>query len=206
MLGSVLHLVGVDLERKIFELKAHLHGMIEDATDRVRQKLSDGLRESGIILICAFSGALAALATAGIGLAALFLWIDRDKGPLIALAAVGCATAVIAALMFTIAATRRKGTPSVNAPRPLRVPPIARPAPSPARPLDLSSVVPPPPANASPFDILTHRITYRAAAASDEAIEAAAELVRGGSRGTLIATLAVAGLVGIVIGRRTLRS
>jgi hypothetical protein len=212
MLGSVLQLLGVDLERKITELKGHFHAAVDDATARLRQGVSEGLRETGIALIFALCGAVAATATAGFALAALFIWVDRDNGPLVALAVVGCASAVLAGLMFTLAAARGRRRPVVT---PAFRPPVAAPPPvaaSPmpraeaARPTGLSSMMPPPPSSASLLDILTHRVAHRAAAASDEAIDTATELVRGGSRGALLATLTVAGLVGVIIGRRTKHS
>jgi ElaB/YqjD/DUF883 family membrane-anchored ribosome-binding protein len=64
-------------------------------------------------------------------------------------------------------------------------------------------MVPPPPPGASLLDIVTHRVTSKAAAASDEAVTAAVEVVRSGSRSALFGTIAVAALVGLVIGRRT---
>jgi hypothetical protein len=198
MLRTVLQLFGVDLAQKTLELKAHLHQLIEGGTSR----LNEGLKEAGLTFGIVMIGAVAALATIALGLAALFLWVDRSNGPLIALAAVGGVTACIAVAMFAIAAQRGQRKPRVPESQPssaIRESPSRIPSP----PLDLSSFVSPPPSNASILDILTHRVSHRAAAASDEAIDAASEFVRGGSRGALLATLTVVGLVGIVIGRRT---
>jgi ABC-type microcin C transport system permease subunit YejE len=66
----------------------------------------------------------------------------------------------------------------------------------------LSAALPSPPSNASAFDILTHRVSMRVAGAGDEAIDAAAHLVRTGSRSVLFGTLAVVALVGVLLGRR----
>jgi hypothetical protein len=52
------------------------------------------------------------------------------------------------------------------------------------------------------FDALTGNIAHRAATASDEALDSATEIVRNGSRGAIVATLGVAVLVGLLIGRR----
>jgi hypothetical protein len=56
--------------------------------------------------------------------------------------------------------------------------------------------------NASLVDQLTHRFGQHALAASDEAVERAEKLMREGSRGALLTTLALAAIIGIVIGRR----
>jgi hypothetical protein len=47
-----------------------------------------------------------------------------------------------------------------------------------------------------------HRFSARVAGAGDEALDAAAQLMRTGSRSVLFGTLAVVALVGVVIGRR----
>jgi hypothetical protein len=51
------------------------------------------------------------------------------------------------------------------------------------------------------FDAITNNIAHRAAAASDEALDSATEVVRSGSRGAIVATLGAAALVGLLIGR-----
>ena len=56
--------------------------------------------------------------------------------------------------------------------------------------------------NASLVDQLTHRFSQHALAASDEAVERAEKLMREGSRGALLTTLALAAIIGIVIGQR----
>jgi hypothetical protein len=198
MLHTIVRLLGVDLAQKTSALKAHFHELIAGGTAR----LTEGLKDAGVTFGIALTGALAALATIALGLAALFVWVDRSKGPLVALAAVGGVTACIAVVMFAIAAKRGQRKPRVPEAQPsgaVRESPSRSPLP----PLDLSTFVSPPPSNASILDILSHRVSHRAAAASDEAIDAASEFVRTGSRGALLATLTVVGLVGIVIGRRT---
>jgi hypothetical protein len=62
--------------------------------------------------------------------------------------------------------------------------------------------IPPLPGNASLVDQLTHRFGQRALEASDEALARGEELMRGGSRGALLTTLALAAAIGLVIGRR----
>jgi hypothetical protein len=198
MLRTVLRLVGVDLAQKTAELKAHLRELVEGGTSR----LNEALKDAGVTFGIALTGAIAALATIAFALAALFIWVDRSHGPLVALAAVGGVTACIAVVMFAIAGKRGQRKPRVPVSQPSG-PVRESPSRIPSPPLDLSAFVSPPPSNASILDILSHRVSHRAAAASDEAIDAASEFVRSGSRGALLATLTVVGLVGVVIGRRT---
>jgi hypothetical protein len=58
------------------------------------------------------------------------------------------------------------------------------------------------PENASLVDQLAHRFGQRALSASDEAVERAEALMREGSQGALLTTLALAAVIGVVIGRR----
>jgi hypothetical protein len=102
---------------------------------------------------------------------------------------------------LAVAQSKRKVAPRIL-PQPTPLPPATvRSAPMTPR-LDLSSLVSPPPHNASLLDVVTHRVTTRAAATSDEAIDAAADFVRTGSRQALLSTLAVTVLVGILIGHK----
>jgi hypothetical protein len=194
MLAAILGLFGVDLEHNIKMFKYHIHDVIEEGSSRFRHEL----RDAALVGIFVALGALAATATLGVGIAVLYGWLDRYYGSLIALSAVGCTTAVLAAVMFAVAWWRTsRAVPARHRSKPL--PP--RPAAEPAR-LNLS--IPPPPADASPIDLLTHRFAHRAVAASDEAIDRATELVRDGPRGTMLATLMTAAVIGMLIGRRGL--
>jgi hypothetical protein len=124
--------------------------------------------------------------------------VDMHEGPLVALGVVGLVTALLAALMFVLALRRGKRRP---APASVYPEPAASP-PSPAVAPVLMSVLPPPPANASLFDHLTHRFTTRVATAGDEALDTAVHAMRTSSRPALFGTLAIATLVGVLIGRR----
>jgi hypothetical protein len=202
MLTALLRLFGVDLEHQILVLKGHAHELIEDGTGRFAQEATD----TGLTIGLAALGALAAAVTVAAGLCGLFLWVDQFDGPLIALSAVAGVTAALAIVMFALAwgrsrraESRRQHRPALTlSPTPTPRPPAPRPAP----PLDLSSLVPPPPANANVLDLLTHRVTHRLASASDEAIDTATGLVREGSRGALLGTLALTVAAGVLIGRR----
>jgi hypothetical protein len=211
MLTAILWLFGIDLEQKVLLLKGHIHDAVEETSFRFRRELQG----AGLFVIFAGLGAVALAAAMAMAAAALFLWIQQQYGPYIALAAVGGLCAVFAVLMFTIAMVRRRSPKSPVSTVRISAPPQPattsatsksttststaprRPAPT---PLPLS--MPPLSANASLVDQLTHRFGQRALAASDEAVERAEALMREGSSSALLTTLACAALIGIVIGRR----
>jgi len=200
MLRFLFGLLGVDLDHKIAEIRAQ----IEDFKARTTHQLGEQVKEAGLMVGFAFIGVVAAIATFVIVLVALYRWVDLYKGPFAALAAVGVVTGLIAAVMFALAFRRKPRRPTSSGVdrRAAAVPP-APPVP-PTRPVSavLSAALPSPPSNASVFDVLTHRVSTRVAGAGDEAIDAAAHLVRTGPRSVLFGTLAVIALVGVLIGRR----
>jgi len=194
MLQALLRLLGVDLNRKLAEVRGQIdelkRGAISQATEQVK--------ETGLTVGLILLGAIAALFTFVIALAALYVWVDMHEGPLAACGAVGLVTALLAALMFVLALRRGKRRPT---PVPVYRSPAALPPSSPVAPV-LMSVLPPPPANASFFDHLTHRFTTRVATAGDEALDTAVHAMRTSSRPALFGTLAIVALVGVLIGRR----
>ena len=191
MLQALLRLLGVDLDRKLAEVRGHIDELKRSAISQATEQI----KETGLTVGLLLGGAIAALFTLIIALAALYVWIDMHEGPLVAFAVIGLVTALLAALMFALAFLRRKRG---AAPAAVYSAPAASP---PAAPL-LMSVLPPPPANASFFDRLTHRFTTRVATAGDEALDAAVHAMRTSSRPALFGTLAVVALVGVLIGRR----
>ncbi|MGP0091522.1 MAG: hypothetical protein ACLPKB_16415 [Xanthobacteraceae bacterium] len=196
MVQTLLRLLGIDLQQQISRLKMHVEEVTEQASSRIERQV----QETGLTLGFALGGLIAALATVAIVLTAIFIWVDREHGPLVGLAVVGVITAVLAGLMFRLAATHGRSSASPKPrPRAAEPPPSEPPASSPR---DLSGSVPPPPADADLLDVLAHRITTQAAAASDEAINTATEFVRSGSREQLVGALTLAMLVGILIGRK----
>ena len=202
MLTAIMRLFGIDLEHQILVLKEQVRELVEEGTSRARHEINDATF-TAVLVACS---ATAASATVAVGLAALFLWVDRDHGTMLALSAVAGVTAVIALLTFTVAWKRSRKVgfrsnqqPAVQRPA-VATPPVPRPL-QPA-PVDLSTLVPPPPPNATIVDLLTHRFAHRVAAASDEAMDTATGLVRDGSREALFGTLALAAVVGVLIGRR----
>jgi hypothetical protein len=191
MLQALLRLLGVDLDRKLAEVRGHIDELKRSAISQATEQI----KETGLTVGLLLGGAIAALFTLIIALAALYVWIDMHEGPLVALAVIGVVTALLAAVLFVLALRRGKRRP---APAAVYRAPAASP---PAAPL-LMSVLPPPPANASFFDRLTHRFTTRVATAGDEALDAAVHAMRTSSRPALFGTLAVVALVGVLIGRR----
>ena len=194
MLQALLRLLGVDLDRKLAEVRGHIDELKRSAISQATEQVKQTGLTIGLILL----GAIAALFTFVIALAALYLWVDMHEGPLAACGAVGLVTALLAALMFVLALRRGKRRPT---PAPVYRAPTASPLLSPVAPL-LMSVLPPPPPNASLFVRLTHRFTTRVATAGDEALDAAVHVMRTSSRPALFGTLAVVALVGVLIGRR----
>ncbi|HMD62214.1 MAG TPA: phage holin family protein [Opitutaceae bacterium] len=194
MLEALFRLLGVDFNRKLAEVRGHIDELKRSAISQATEQV----KETGITVGFILGGAIAALFTLIIALAALYVWVDMHQGPLVAFAVIGLVTALLAALMFALAFLRRKRGP---APAAVYRAPAASPPASPAAPL-LMSVLPPPPANASFFDRLTHRFTSRVATAGDEALDAAVHAMRTSSRPALFGTLAVVALVGVLIGRR----
>jgi len=191
MLQALFRLLGVELNQKLAEVRGQLDELKRSAISQATEQI----KETGLTVGLLLGGAIAALFTLIIALAALYVWIDMHEGPLVAFAVIGLVTALLAALMFALAFLRRKRG---AAPAAVYSAPAASP---PAAPL-LMSVLPPPPANASFFDRLTHRFTTRVATAGDEALDAAVQSMRTSSRPALFGTLAVVALVGVLIGRR----
>ncbi|MBV8132016.1 MAG: hypothetical protein JO282_05815 [Alphaproteobacteria bacterium] len=195
MLQAALRLLGVDLNQKLAEIRAH----IDEIRARAISEVTEQAKETGLTVGLALIGAVAVLLTFIVALAALYLLVDMHEGPFAALGAVGLVTALLAALMFALAFRRGRRK---TAPAPVYLSPAASPPASPSAPVLLSAVVPPPPPNASFFDVLRHRFSTRAAAAGDEVIDTAVRAMRTSSRPALFGTLAVVALVGVLIGRR----
>jgi hypothetical protein len=194
MLEALFRLLGVDLNRKLAEVR----GQIDELKRSAISQATEQVKETGITVGFILGGAIAALFTLIIALAALYVWVDMHEGPLVALGVIGLVTAILAAVLFVLALRRGKRPPAPNA---VYHAPAASPPASPAAPI-LMSVLPPPPANASYFDHLRHRFTTRVATAGDEALDSAVHAMRTSSRPALFGTLAVVALVGVLIGRR----
>jgi hypothetical protein len=197
MLDALFRLLGVDLNRKLAEVR----GQIDELKRSAISQATEQVKETGLTVGLILLGAIAALFTFVIALAALYVWVDMHEGPLAALGAVGLVTALLAAVMFALALGRGKRRPAPTRAPVYRAPPASPPS-SPFAPVLMSAVLPPPPPNASFFDHLTHRFTTRMATAGDDAVDAAVDAMRTSSRSALFGTLAVVTLVGVLIGRR----
>jgi len=198
MLREVLRLLGVDLDQKLAEIRAQ----IEEFRIKTTHQITAQLKATSLMVACVLVGTITAIATFIIVLVALYRWVEMYKGPFAALAAIGGVMALLTAVMFGLAFGRRSPRPpSAVVDRPQTgLPPRPPPPPQPV-PAALSALLPSPPPNASMFDVLAHRFSTRVAAAGDEAVDAAVSIMRTGSRSTIFGTLAVAALVGVLLGR-----
>jgi len=201
MIATLLKFVGVDLQSHL----ANLRSQIEDVKTRAIHEAKRQAADTSLTIGLAFASLIFMLLTVIVGLVALYLWVAAAKGPYAGLLAVGGATAALAAVFAVVARTRRPLPP-----QPLRPATNAAPIRAASPPLPpISQAVPPRPpfpafSASSPsafFDALTGNIAHRAAAASDEALDSATEIVRNGSRGAIVATLGAAALIGLLIGR-----
>jgi hypothetical protein len=194
MLEALFRLLGVDLTRKLAEVRGHIDELKRNAISQATEQI----KETGLTVGFILGGAIAAFFTLIIALAALYVWVDMREGPLVALGVIGLVTASLAAVLFVLALRRGKRR---TAPAAVYHAPAASPPAAPTAPI-LMSVLPPPPPNASFFDHLTHGFKTRVATAGDEALDAAVHVVRTSSRPALFGTLAAVALVGVLIGRR----
>ena len=187
MLATLLRLVGVDLRLQLAHLRAQAEAFKSRTTHEIQQKVAEASLTIGI----AFAGLFFVMLTVVVALVALYLWVEIHRGPFAALAAVGLATVIMAAVAFAIVAVRSPGrTPKLAIAAPMRSPPAA--------PLLHPSSV----SGVSLLDGVTSKLTERTAAAAHEALDSAAEMVRKSPREAIIGTLAVAAVIGLVIGRR----
>jgi len=199
MLREVLHFLGVDLDRKLADIRSQIAEFRVRTTHQITEQIKAASLTAGFALI----GAAASIATFIIVLVALYRWVDLYDGPFAALAAVGAVTALLSTVMFVLALGRRPGkSVSTIDDRKIAGAPPSRSTASKPRSGALSGALPGLPPNATFLDCLMHRFSTRVAGAGDEALDAAADLMRTGSRSVLFGTLAVVALVGVVIGRR----
>jgi ElaB/YqjD/DUF883 family membrane-anchored ribosome-binding protein len=181
MFATLMRLVGVDLQHQLARLKSQANELKASAISEVKHQAID----TGITIGLVLSGLVLTLLTIVTGLIALYLWVEPQQGPYVALGLVGGTTAIVAIALFVVAATRGRRKAS------------AQPARSASFAAGRATL-----ATASPTRDLTHRLTQRTAEATDDALESAAEFVRKSPRETILAALAVSVIVGVVIGRR----
>ena len=130
-------------------------------------------RETAITIVLAMLGAFAAMVALALGFVALYLWLELKLGTFAALGILGGTSALLAGVLFAIAFLRAPRKPRARAEDALRVA---------ADPVQASAAA--------------------IARAADEAMNGAANTVRNGSRQQIAGTIAVAALIGWVLGRR----
>jgi hypothetical protein len=131
-------------------------------------------REAAITIVLAMLGALTAMLTLALGFVALYLWLELKLGTIASLSILGGTSALLPVVLFAIAF--------------LRAPHKSR-----ARGEDaLRAAADPSQASAAGI-----------ARAADEAMKGAADIVRNGSRQQIAGTIAVAALIGWLVGRRS---
>jgi hypothetical protein len=130
-------------------------------------------RETAITIVFAVLGAFAAMLALTFSFVALYLWLELKLGAITALGILGGASALLAGIFFAVAFLPASRKPRARADGALR-------------------------AAADPEQASTATV----AQAADEAVNGAADIIRNGSRQQIAATVAVAALIGWVLGRR----
>jgi type VI protein secretion system component VasK len=130
-------------------------------------------RETTITIVLAMLGTFAAMLALTFSFVALYLWLELKLGAITALGILGGTSALLAGVLFAVAFLRASRQPRARAEGALR-------------------------AAADPMQASTAAI----AQAADEAVNGAADIVRNGSRQQIAGTVAVAALIGWVLGRR----
>jgi type VI protein secretion system component VasK len=133
-------------------------------------------RETGITIVLAMLamlGVFAAMVALALCFTALYLWLELKLGTFAALGILSGTSALLAGVLFAVAFLRASRKPRARAEGALR-------------------------AAANPVQASTAAI----AQAADEAVNGAADIVRNGSRQQIAGTIAVAALIGWVLGRR----
>ena len=130
-------------------------------------------RETTITIVLAMLGTFAAMLALTFSFVALYLWLEPKLGAITALGILGGTSALLAGVLFAVAFLRASRKPRARAEGALR-------------------------AAADPVQASTAAI----AQAADEAVNGAADIVRNGSRQQIAGIVAVAALIGWVLGRR----
>jgi hypothetical protein len=146
-----------------------------------KQQIVQQVRHTTQTIVLALVGAFFGLVTFGVGLIALYLWLERDYGPFVALGVIGLGTLVITCVLLAIAFLRGGPTSRSSAARP-----ALRRAASGGRAVDTG------------FD----RIAQRATDASERVVGNTQSLFQQGSRKSVAGLLLVAGVLGLIVGRR----
>ena len=163
---------------------APLFGAIRADVDRqinwAKEEAKRQTRHAALVGISLMVAALAILGAIVVGLVALHLWLTPQYGPFVALGMIGGGLLLLAVIMLLLALGRRR-------PRPAARPPLQM-----AQPAAL-------------FEGLREDAYVKAMAGSEQALKFATENLREGSRSTLFGTLALAAIVGLILGRTSKR-
>ncbi len=130
-------------------------------------------RETTITIVLAMLGAFAAMLALTFSFAALYLWLELKLGTVAALGILGGTSALLACVLFAVAFLPASRKPRARGEDALR-------------------------AAADPVQASTAAI----AQAANEAMNGAADIVRNGSRQQIAGTVAVAALIGWILGCR----
>lgn len=130
-------------------------------------------RETAITIVFAVLGAFAAMLALTFSFVALYLWLELKLGAITALGILGGTSALLAGIFFAVALLPAWRKARARADGASR-------------------------AAADPVQASTAAI----AQAADEAVNGAADIIRNGSRQQIAGTVAVAALIGWVLGRR----
>jgi hypothetical protein len=225
MLAKFLNLFGFDLHRQIWLVK----NQIQDVSERAAAEAKIQVKDIGLMVAFGAGAGLMLLFTFVIGLIALYTWVDQNYGTYPALGALALVTIVLAGILFALASARGKATRNPlgpifqslkrsEPPKPLSYappPPPARDPPSYARsevPLAVGDLHPSLksavqeffshiPRTGSPADGVLDRMTEEAVAASGKTVDAAADVMRSGSRPAVFGVLAASFALGWFLSR-----
>jgi hypothetical protein len=186
MLDTLLHAFGVDLQQQLARLKAQADELKNQAIDEVKHQAV----HTGVTIALALFGLVFVMLTIVVGLIALYVWVEAWEGPYVALGAVAATTAVMAVLLFVIAASR--GGKSA----------ASRPSVAPAPSVASAGAMPSAASLSSLAETITDRLKQQTAEAASDAIDQAADYVRKSPREAILVSLAAAVVIGLMIGRR----
>jgi hypothetical protein len=147
----------------------------------IKQRIVEQVRHITQTIVLALVGAFFSLVAFSIGLIALYLWLARDFGPFVALGVIGLGTLVITCVLFWFAFLRDGAAARSSTPRPLshRTASGARAA-----------------------DVRLDRLTQRAKDVGELVVGNTQSLFQHGPRKSVIGLLVLAGVFGLVLGRR----
>lgn len=214
MFNKLFSLFGFDVQQHIQRAKAHVRDLTRDVTDHIKSEAR------GVALQVALGtiGIILGLISFVVFLIGIYRWIEIQYNSYEALVAVGGGTALLA-LVFLFVATRKKHPePRVLEEDIFTTPPVApivtvatAPYVGPIHTLDihgslsnlLAELLRQTPQSGTPLDSILTQVTGRAAAASGETVNLAADLIRTGSRKAMFGVLGASVFVGWFLSRKT---